>query len=93
MMNSSVELTRKSNNDIIIGACGVQTGDWKSVEQFHRICLNYISCSTSQIPVIRRAAGQGVLNEQPEEVVEVPAEVPEEAAAHETETDYTQEDD
>jgi pyruvate,orthophosphate dikinase len=93
LMNVSVELARKSNNELVIGASGYQTNDWKSIEHFHRIGLNYISCSSSRIPIIRLAAAQAVLNEQVEEVPEIPTEITEEAAAHETETDYTQEDD
>lgn len=95
LINSSVELARQSNKELIIGACGLQAKDWKSVEHFHRLGLNYISCASSHIPIIRLAAAQAVLNEVPveEEVLEVPSEIPEDAPAPETETDYTQEDD
>ncbi|MCL1847786.1 MAG: pyruvate, phosphate dikinase [Coriobacteriia bacterium] len=58
------ELGRKGNEDITLGVCGEHGGDPDSVKIFHRIGLNYVSCSPYRVPLARLAAGQAALAEQ-----------------------------
>ena len=60
----AVEQGRRSNPDLKIGICGEHGGDPHSVEFFHRVGLDYVSCSPFRIPVARLAAGQAALKGQ-----------------------------
>ncbi len=55
--------------DLKIGVCGEHGGEPSSVEFFHRIGLDYVSCSPFRVPVARLAAAQAALRD----VVEVAA--------------------
>ncbi|KAJ8598818.1 hypothetical protein CTAYLR_008656 [Chrysophaeum taylorii] len=50
--------------DIKLGVCGEHGGDPKSIEFFHRVGLNYVSCSAPRIPVARLAAAQAALADE-----------------------------
>ena len=63
-MRLAVERGRGSNPKLKIGICGEHGGDPHSVEFFHRIGLDYVSCSPYRIPVARLAAGQAALQWQ-----------------------------
>ena len=52
---------RKSRKDIKLGICGEHGGDPDSVKFFHRVGLDYVSCSPPRVPVARLAAAQAVL--------------------------------
>jgi pyruvate, orthophosphate dikinase len=47
-----------------IGICGEHGGDPASVHFFHRVGLDYVSCSPYRVPVARLAAAQAALAEQ-----------------------------
>jgi len=49
-----------------IGICGEHGGDPKSVEFFHRLGLDYVSCSPYRVPIARIAAGQAAVKEAQE---------------------------
>ncbi|MBE5748457.1 MAG: pyruvate, phosphate dikinase [Clostridiales bacterium] len=44
--------------DIKLGVCGEHGGDPSSVEFFHNVGLNYVSCSPYRVPLARLAAAQ-----------------------------------
>jgi pyruvate,orthophosphate dikinase len=46
------------------GVCGEHGGDPASVKFFHRIGLNYVSCSPFRIPLARLAAAQAVIEDE-----------------------------
>ena len=58
------ELGRKGNPSIDLGVCGEHGGDPDSVKIFHKIGLDYVSCSPYRVPLARLAAGQAALAEE-----------------------------
>ena len=44
--------------------CGEHGGDPESVKFFHRVGLNYVSCSPFRVPVARLAAAQAAIEEK-----------------------------
>jgi len=54
---------RSSRPDLKLGICGEHGGDPSSVEFFHRIGLDYVSCSPYRVPVARLAAARAALEE------------------------------
>lgn len=54
----AVENGRKVNKNLHIGVCGEHGGDPDSIEFFHKVGLDYVSCSPFRVPVARLAAAQ-----------------------------------
>jgi pyruvate,orthophosphate dikinase len=52
---------RATRPDLKVGICGEHGGDPASVQFFHRVGLNYVSCSPFRVPVARLAAAQAAL--------------------------------
>ena len=52
---------RETNADIHLGVCGEHGGDPKSIEFFHQVGLDYVSCSPFRVPVARLAAAQAAV--------------------------------
>ena len=48
----------KTNKEIKLGICGEHGGDPKSIDFFHNIGLDYVSCSPYRVPIARLAAAQ-----------------------------------
>ena len=63
MVEMGCTLGRTTNPDIHLGVCGEHGGDPDSVKLFHRIGLNYVSCSPYRVPLARLAAAQAALAE------------------------------
>ena len=61
LVELAVEKGRKVRNELKIGICGEHGGDPESVRFFHRVGLNYVSCSPPRVPVARLAAAQAAL--------------------------------
>ncbi|HBF22582.1 MAG TPA: pyruvate, phosphate dikinase, partial [Planctomycetes bacterium] len=57
----AVDEGRKTRPDLKVGVCGEHGGDPSSIDFFHRVGLDYISCSPFRIPVARLAAAQAAL--------------------------------
>lgn len=57
----AVEKGRRVKPDLKLGVCGEHGGDASSVRFFHRIGLDYVSCSPYRVPVARLAAAQAVI--------------------------------
>ena len=58
LIKIATELGRKTREDLKIGVCGEHGGDPSSVEFFHNVGLNYVSCSPFRVPLARLAAAQ-----------------------------------
>ena len=56
------ELGRNTRPNIKLGVCGEHGGDPASVEFFHKVGLDYVSCSPYRVPVARLAAAQAAIN-------------------------------
>jgi pyruvate,orthophosphate dikinase len=61
LVRIAVELGRKARPGIKLGVCGEHGGDPSSVHFFHKVGLDYVSCSPYRVPVARLAAAQAAL--------------------------------
>ncbi|MFP4203810.1 MAG: pyruvate, phosphate dikinase [Opitutales bacterium] len=52
---------RAGRKDIKLGICGEHGGDPHSIQFFHKVGLDYVSCSPPRVPVARLAAAQAAL--------------------------------
>ena len=52
---------RETRPDIKLGVCGEHGGDPSSIDFFHRVGLNYVSCSPYRVPIARLAAAQAAI--------------------------------
>ncbi len=55
---------RSVRKNLKVGVCGEHGGEAKSVKFFHRVGLNYVSCSPYRVPIARLAAAQAVIEER-----------------------------
>ena len=58
LVEIGVQKGRSTRPEIKLGICGEHGGDPDSVEFFHRVGLNYVSCSPYRVPIARLAAAQ-----------------------------------
>lgn len=63
LVKMACERGQKTRPNLKKGICGEHGGDPKSVEFFHRIGLDYVSCSPFRVPIARLAAAQAALKE------------------------------
>ena len=61
IVEMAVKLGKRTRPNIKLGVSGEHGGDPKSVEFFHKIGLNYVSCSPFRVPVARLAAAQAAI--------------------------------
>ena len=52
--------------DLKLGICGEHGGDPASVEFFHQVGLDYVSCSPFRVPIARLAAARAILDAEQE---------------------------
>lgn len=58
LVETAVTLGRAAKEHLHLGVCGEHGGDPASVEFFHKVGLDYVSCSPFRVPVARLAAAQ-----------------------------------
>src|SRR2546426_3535753 len=61
LVHMAVVNGRKANPTLEVGVCGEHGGDPDSIEFFHMVGLDYVSCSPYRVPVARLAAAQAAL--------------------------------
>ena len=61
LVKMAAQLGRETRPDIHLGVCGEHGGDPSSVEFFHRVGLDYVSCSPFRVPIARLAAAQAAI--------------------------------
>ena len=61
LVKMGVELGHEGNPNLVCGVCGEHGGDPDSVKMFHKIGLDYVSCSPYRVPLARLAAAQAAL--------------------------------
>ncbi|MBT5078018.1 MAG: pyruvate, phosphate dikinase [Candidatus Marinimicrobia bacterium] len=61
LVKLGVQKGRSTNSKLKIGICGEHGGDPESITFFHKIGLNYVSCSPFRVPVSRLAAAQATI--------------------------------
>ena len=64
LIDIAVKGGHASNPDIVCGVCGEHGGDPDSIHKFHKVGLDYVSCSPYRVPVARLAAAQVALAEE-----------------------------
>ena len=64
LVHLAVQKGRSVRKGLKMGICGEHGGDPASVEFFHTIGLDYVSCSPYRVPIARLAAAHAVLKEQ-----------------------------
>ena len=58
------KLGRATRPDLHLGVCGEHGGDPSSVEFFHKVGLDYVSCSPFRVPIARLAAAQAAIKDE-----------------------------
>jgi pyruvate,orthophosphate dikinase len=66
LVQFACERGRKTREDIKLGICGEHGGDPGSVAFFHRVGLDYVSCSPYRVPIARLSAAHAALGEREE---------------------------
>ncbi len=61
LVRDAVTDGRKARPDLKLGICGEHGGDPRSVQFFHEIGLDYVSCSPYRVPLARLAAAHAAL--------------------------------
>lgn len=58
LIKLAIEKAKSTRPNLKLGVCGEHGGDPSSVEFFHNVGLDYVSCSPFRVPVARLAAAQ-----------------------------------
>jgi pyruvate,orthophosphate dikinase len=66
LVQTACERGRKTREDIKLGICGEHGGDPASVAFFHRVGLDYVSCSPYRVPIARLAAAHAAAGDRDE---------------------------
>ena len=61
MVDTAVRLGRQTRPGMSMGICGEHGGEPGSVDFFHRVGLDYVSCSPYRVPIARLAAAQATI--------------------------------
>ncbi|MBQ6453296.1 MAG: hypothetical protein IJJ14_02940, partial [Coriobacteriales bacterium] len=63
LVKMGCDLGRAANPALLCGVCGEHGGDPDSVKTFHKVGVDYVSCSPYRVPLARLAAAQAALAE------------------------------
>ena len=63
LVEMAAKLGRQTRPDLHLGICGEHGGDPSSVEFFHNVGLDYVSCSPFRVPIARLAAAQAAIKD------------------------------
>ena len=63
LIKMAAEKGRATRPDLHLGVCGETGGDPKSIEFYHNVGLDYVSCSPFRVPVARLAAAQAAIKQ------------------------------
>jgi pyruvate,orthophosphate dikinase len=64
LIDIGVERGRRTRPELKVGICGEHGGEPRSIAFFHRVKLDYVSCSPYRVPIARLAAAQAALQDQ-----------------------------
>ncbi len=64
LVKMAATLGRETRPDLHLGVCGEHGGDPSSVEFFHKVGLDYVSCSPFRVPIARLAAAQAAIKDE-----------------------------
>jgi pyruvate,orthophosphate dikinase len=63
LVRIAIEKGRSSRSNIHLGVCGEHGGDPKSIAFFHKVGLDYVSCSPFRVPIARFSAALAALED------------------------------
>jgi pyruvate,orthophosphate dikinase len=63
LVRLATEEGREANPNLKVGICGEHGGEAESIDFFHRVGLDYVSCSSFRVPVARLASAQAALRQ------------------------------
>ena len=63
LVEVAVKEGKATRPDLVAGICGEHGGDPRSIAFFHKVGLDYVSCSPPRVPIARLAAAQAALGE------------------------------
>ena len=63
LIKVAIERGKSTNPNLHLGVCGEHGGDPESIQFFHSVGLNYVSCSPFRVPVARLEAGRASVNQ------------------------------
>ena len=63
LVKMAAQLGRSVRPELHLGVCGEHGGDPSSVEFFHKVGLDYVSCSPFRVPIARLAAAQAAIKD------------------------------
>jgi pyruvate,orthophosphate dikinase len=66
LVRIATEKGKKARPELKLGICGEHGGDPDSIRFFHRVGLDYVSCSPFRVPIARLAAARAALEEEAE---------------------------
>ncbi|MCD7846242.1 MAG: pyruvate, phosphate dikinase [Oscillospiraceae bacterium] len=61
LVEEGVRLGRQVRPDMHMGICGEHGGEPNSIDFFHRVGLDYVSCSPYRVPIARLSAAQAMI--------------------------------
>ena len=64
LVRMAAEEGREANPSLKVGICGEHGGEPESIDFFHGMGLDYVSCSSFRVPVARLAAAQAALRRE-----------------------------
>ncbi|MEE2987792.1 MAG: putative PEP-binding protein, partial [Nitrospinota bacterium] len=64
LLQVAIEKGRGVKENLHIGVCGEHGGDPESIFFFHKLGLDYVSCSPFRVPTALLATAQAVIQEQ-----------------------------
>ena len=64
LVNMAATLGRQTRPELHLGVCGETGGEPHSIEFYHKVGLDYVSCSPFRVPVARLAAAQAAIKEK-----------------------------
>jgi pyruvate, orthophosphate dikinase len=76
LVEIAAERGRRTRPALKLGICGEHGGDPSSVQFFHRVGLNYVSCPPFRVPVARLAAAHAALLDPLRKLADSSVEVP-----------------
>ncbi len=63
LVEAAVRLGRQTRPGMSMGICGEHGGEPNSIDFFHRVGLDYVSCSPFRVPIARLAAAQAAIKD------------------------------
>ena len=63
LVEMAATLGRKTKPGLKLGVCGEHGGEASSVQFFHNVGLDYVSCSPFRVPIARLAAAQAAIRQ------------------------------